>query len=91
MNTLFIILRIFPLLLVVVKAVEEAIPLPGQGTKKLDLVLDVIQSAYGASEELRSSFSWEKLIALLVPMINKIVALNNALGLFQKSTQPNNA
>jgi hypothetical protein len=30
---------LFPLLLNAVRAVEEAIPLPGEGKKKLDLVL----------------------------------------------------
>lgn len=88
MNTLLIILRIFPLVLAAVKAVEEAIPLPGQGRQKLDLVLDVIKSAYDASTELMKQFSWEKLVAVVVPMIEKIVALHNALGLFQKSAQP---
>jgi hypothetical protein len=91
MNILLIILKIFPLLLAATKAVEEAIPLPGQGKKKLDLILDVIKSAYDASAELTSAFTWEKLLTLVVPMINQIVALQNALGLFQKSTQPNNA
>ncbi|MCC6363133.1 MAG: hypothetical protein IT165_06380 [Bryobacterales bacterium] len=88
MNTLLIILRIFPLVLAAVKAVEEAIPLPGQGKQKLDLVLDVIKSAYDASTELMKQFSWEKLVTLVVPMIEKIVALHNSLGLFQKSAQP---
>ena len=91
MNTLLLILKIFPLLLAAVKAVEEAIPLPGQGKKKLDLVLDVIKSAFDASTDLSASFSWPKLVSLVVPMITQIVDLHNALGLFQKSTQPNNA
>lgn len=83
MNTLLIILRIFPLVMAAVKAVEEAIPLPGQGKKKLDLVLDVLKSAFDASAELTTSgFAWEKLVTIVVPMIEKIVALHNALGLF---------
>ena len=86
MNNLMIILRVFPLVLAAVKAVEEAIPLPGQGKKKLDLVLDVLKSAFEASTELTASFSFEKLLTIVVPMIEKIVALHNALGLFQKST-----
>jgi hypothetical protein len=85
MNTLLIVLKIFPLVLAAVKAVEEAIPLPGKGKKKLDLVLDVLKSAFDASTELTASFSWEKLVTLVVPMIERIVALHNALGLFQKS------
>lgn len=88
MNTVLLILRIFPLVLAAVRAVEEAIPLPGQGKKKLDLVLDVLQSGYDASSELASGFSWEKLVTVVVPMIERIVDLHNELGLFQKSTSP---
>ncbi|MBI4910964.1 MAG: hypothetical protein HY820_45560 [Acidobacteria bacterium] len=91
MNTLITALKLLPLVLAAVKAVEDAIPLPGQGKQKLDLVLDVIKSAYEASTSLSKEFSLEKLITLVVPMINQIVALHNALGLFQKSAQPNNA
>ena len=91
MNTLLTVLKLLPVLLSVVKAVEEAIPLPGEGKKKLALVLDVLKSAYDASTDLSASFSFEKLVALVVPMIAKIVDLHNALGLFQKSPQPNNA
>ena len=91
MNTLLTLLKLLPVVLSVVKAVEEAIPLPGQGNKKLELVLDVLKSAYDASTDLSASFSYEKLVALVVPMIAKIVDLHNALGLFQKSSQPNNA
>lgn len=86
MNSVLIILRVFPLVLTAVKAVEDAIPLPGQGRKKLDLVLDVLKQAFDASEELSRAFTFEKLLAVVVPMIAKIVELNNALGLFQKST-----
>ncbi|MCC6366342.1 MAG: hypothetical protein IT165_22725 [Bryobacterales bacterium] len=91
MNMLLTALKLLPLVLAAVKAVEEAIPLPGQGKHKLDLVLDVIKSAYEASTSLSKEFSLDKLITLVVPMINQIVALHNALGLFQKPTQPNNA
>ena len=91
MNTLLIILRIFPLVLAAVQAVEQAIPLPGQGKKKLDLVLDVLKSAYDAGTDLSASFSWEKLLTVVVPMIAKIVDLHNALGLFQKPGQPKTA
>ena len=90
MNTLLIILRIFPLVLTAVEAVEQAIPLPGQGKKKLELVLDVLKSAYDGSTELAKQFSFEKLVAIVVPMIARIVDLHNELGLFQK-TPPSKA
>ena len=91
MNNLLVALKILPLLLPAVKAVEEAIPLPGEGRKKLDLVLDVLKSAYDTGTDLSTGFTWEKLVAMVVPMINQIVALHNALGLFQKSAQPKTA
>jgi len=84
MNILLIILQIFPLVLAAVQAVEQAIPLPGQGNKKLELVLDVVKSGFEASADLAKQFSWEKLLTLVVPMIARIVSLHNALGLFNK-------
>ncbi len=88
MKNILLVLRLLPLILAAVKSVEDAIPLPSQGRKKLDLVLDVIQQAYDASDELSRSFTFERLVAVVVPMIGKIVDLNNELGLFKKSAQP---
>ena len=90
MNTLFAILKLLPLVLTAVKAVEEAIPLPGQGKKKLDLVLDILRTAYDGGPDVTREFNWEKLVTIVVPMITKIVGLHNELGLFQK-TQPSKA
>ena len=84
MNKFITILKLFPLVLSAVKAVEESIPLPGQGKRKLDLVLGVVQQAYDGSTELSQSFSWDKLLAVAVPMIGNIVNLHNELGLFSK-------
>ncbi len=91
MNALLIILQIFPLVLAAVQAVEQAIPLPGQGNKKLELVLDVVKSGFDASADLTKQFSWQKLLTVVVPMVAKIVDLHNALGLFQKPAQPKTA
>ncbi len=90
MNTLFAILKLLPLVLTAVKAVEEVIPLPGQGKKKLDLVMDILRTAYDGGLDVAREFSWEKLVSIVVPMITKIVDLHNDLGLFQK-TQPSKA
>ena len=91
MNTLLIILQLFPLVLAAVQAVEAAIPMPGEGKQKLDLVLDVVKSGFDASAGLAKQFSWEALVGVVVPMIAKIVALHNALGLFKTSAQPTKA
>ena len=86
MKKLTVILKLFPVILTAVQAVEEALPIPGQGRKKLDLVLDVLKQAFDASSDLSQSFSWENLVAVVVPMIAKIVDLHNELGLFAKAT-----
>jgi len=85
MNTVFAILKLLPLVLAAVKAVEEAIPLPGQGKRKLDLVLDILRTAYEGGMDVAREFSWEKLVTIVVPMVTKIVDLHNELGLFQKA------
>jgi hypothetical protein len=89
MNKFLTILKLFPVVLGAVKAVEEAVPLPGQGQKKLDAVLNVVQQAYEGSAELSQSFSWDKLVAVVVPMIGSIVNLHNDLGLFAKPATVN--
>ena len=86
MKKIILILKLFPVLLTAVQSVEEAIPLPSQGKRKLDLVLDVLKEAFDASTELSQSFSWVNLVAAVVPMIAKIVDLHNELGLFTKGT-----
>ena len=86
MKKLTVILKLFPVILTAVQAVEEAIPIPGQGRKKLDLVLDVLKQAFDASSDLSQSFSWENMVAVVLPMIAKIVDLHNELGLFAKPT-----
>jgi len=88
MKTLLAILKLLPVVLDAVRAVEAAIPLPGQGTKKLDLILEVLKSAYDASSDLAKEFSWQKLVSIVVPMIARIVDLHNELGLFTKSPEP---
>jgi len=64
MNSLLIILKLFPLILAAVQAVEQAIPLPGQGNKKLELVLDVLKSAYDGSTDLAKLCGLPRYVAL---------------------------
>jgi nucleotide-binding universal stress UspA family protein len=91
MNTVLIILKMLPVLMTAVRAVEEAIPLPGQGKKKLDLVLNILRTAYDSGVvDVARDFTWERLVNIVVPMIARIVDLHNELGLFPK-TQPSKA
>jgi nucleotide-binding universal stress UspA family protein len=91
MNTVLIILKMLPVLMTAVRAVEEAIPLPGQGKKKLDLVLNILRTAYDSGiVDVARDFTWERLVNIVVPMIARIVDLHKELGLFPK-TQPSKA
>jgi hypothetical protein len=91
MNTVLIILKMLPVVMTAVRAVEEAIPLPGQGKKKLDLVLNILRTAYDSGiVDVARDFTWERLVNIVVPMIARIVDLHNELGLFPK-TQPSKA
>ena len=82
MKTLLIILKLFPAVIAAVQAVEEAFPVSGQGKKKLDLILDVIRTVYDGGTGLRKEFSWNKLVGIIIPIVNKVVSLFNAFGLF---------
>ena len=85
MKILFAVLRLLPLILPLVRAVEEAVTLPGQGRRKLDLVLTMLKQVYDGADDLAREFSFERLAAIVVPVIGTIVDMNNELGLFQKS------
>lgn len=85
MKILLLTLKLFPLLLAAVRAVEEAIPLPGQGKRKLGLVLDILKSAYDTGDELLREFPWQRVVQITEPMVARIVASLNELGIFKKS------
>jgi hypothetical protein len=85
MKTLLAILKLVPAILTAIKALEEAIPIVGQGKAKLDLILDVIHTAYENASDLQDEFSWEKLSSIVAVIVGKIVAMFNALGIFKKS------
>lgn len=83
MATLLLILQLFPLILQAVQAIEKAIPIPASGKAKLDLILDILKSAYDAGGDLKQ-LSWDKLAGIAVVMVGKIVGVLNTLGVFQK-------
>ncbi len=92
MKKLIAILKLLPVLIGAIKAVEEAIPLPGQGRKKLDLILDVIKTVYDGGNDLAREFTFDKLVAIVIPIVAKIVNLHNELGLFAHTkSQPGQA
>ena len=47
-----------------------------------------LKQVYDGADDLAREFSFEKLAAIVVPVIGTIVDMNNELGLFQKSSPP---
>ncbi len=64
-------------------------PAARSGNKKLELVLDVLKSAYDGSTDLaKAIITWDKLVAVVVPIDREDRRSANALGLFQNPLNP---
>jgi hypothetical protein len=88
MNTLFAYLKLLPLVLGAVKALEDALPIPGQGKAKLGAILAVVQTAWETEEAVRDDlkgFTVDKLVGIVTKIAGAVVAAFNALGVFRKS------
>ena len=77
MNTLLTVLGMIPTLIKAIQAVEELVPLPGNGKAKLDLVTGIISDVYPDASKIQPQVS---------TVISRIVAFANALGIFKTST-----
>lgn len=84
MQTLIAILKLIPVIITTAQAIEAAIPLPGQGKAKLDLILGTVSEVYASCDSLRKELPLEKITALVSSITSRVVGLFNALGLFQK-------
>lgn len=74
-DTVKIIIQLIPLILQLVKAVEENIPESGKGKDKLAFIRSVLTEAYPQISEL-----W----GIIEKIIASTVALYNATGVFKK-------
>jgi hypothetical protein len=86
MATLLAILKLFPVILAAVQALEGAIPLPTAGKAKLDLVLGMVSDVYSADQSIQKQLPSDPLVALITATINRLVSTLNQLGIFQKKT-----
>jgi hypothetical protein len=76
MNTLLVILNLIPAIIKVLKAIEEAIPMPGQGAAKLDTVIEVLTT---------TDATLQPMIPQIKTTVGALVRLLNATGVFKKS------
>ncbi len=83
MKTLITYLQLFPTIIAAIQSLENAIPVPASGKKKLDLLLQIVKAAFDTEESVRREIPWEKLSTLVSSAVNLIVAAFNGLGVFQ--------
>jgi len=74
--TLKLIVQILPVLAEMVRALESAVPEGGKGAQKLEVIREVLTSAYAATGEITVPFLalWqavEKVVSVLVKAITK--------------------
>ena len=75
--TLKLVFELVPLLISVIKAIEDAIPGQGKGEQKIAAVREIVEEAYGNVASL-----WP----ILFPVISTLVSLFNKTGAFEKSS-----
>lgn len=75
LSTIKLILQLIPIILELVKAVEQNIPEDGKGKEKLEFLKDVLTSIYPQLIDL-----WD----IVNKIINAAVTLYNATGEFKK-------
>lgn len=76
LQTIISILSLIPSILAAVRAIEEAIPMSGQGKAKTDMILQIVQATGDGA-------------AQMVPVVQKaigiVVGAMNATGMFKKA------
>ena len=82
---LSLISKLFPVIVELVKTVEAAVPIGGQGAAKLSMFKAMLQSAYGHFTDTTVAF--DALWPMLQPIIGSLVSMYNSSGLFKTTTK----
>ncbi|KON79412.1 hypothetical protein PA01_12795 [Azoarcus sp. PA01] len=83
LQTLKLILSLLPLILEVVRAIEDALPAGGNGAAKLALLRQTIEAAY--STVTGATVAFEQLWPALERTVAAVVSLYNATGVFKQA------
>lgn len=70
------ILKLIPVVIAMIKSVEEFLPVSGMGKEKLELVRTTLESTYEHAKEV-----WPT----LEKVISQLISLANAFGVFKKA------
>jgi len=82
LQTVKLIISLFPVLLEAVKAAEAALPGGGNGAQKLALVRVIIESAYALAGDVKEAF--DKIWPALEKVVDAVVAAFNVTGIFRR-------
>lgn len=82
MNTWKAVWEAIPGIIATIKALESAIPLPGQGRAKAALIIALVEQLSGELHDVPV----DKLKGIVTNVISTVVALFNSVGLFKKAT-----
>ena len=79
-----IVAQMFGIIATTIKAVEAALPEPGQGGKKLEIVRAALESAFDKVENAGVTFNdvWPTINTV----ITMLVGVYNSIGLFKKNS-----
>ncbi len=84
MNTFILIISLIPIVIDIVKKLEEVIPISGAGKTKLDIVIATIQASNEAVAGLKLGINVDTVIVAVTKFVNILVTAFNALGVFRK-------
>ncbi len=85
MGILLFVFKLFPTVLGIVQAIESALPIPGAGKAKLDLVLNTVSDVYDTEQTVQKELPKDKLFQIVTSLIQRTVAAFNSLGVFKKT------
>jgi hypothetical protein len=85
MNTLLLILQLFPLLLESIKAIEIAAPVPNAGAAKLQLLTTTVRSGISPADLATARLSQDQVLTWLQMITATIVTFYTLVGIFKQS------
>lgn len=77
------VIRLLPVILQAIRAVEEALPIPKVGSAKFATVLGIVETAYNSiavTGTAVSSLPWASIAPAVGNIVNKLVGAFNANG-----------
>ncbi len=87
MAILLAVMKLLPMIIAGVQALEVAIPFPGAGKAKLDLILGTVNDVYNADQAIQKELSSSQLVSVVTSTVSRIVACFNALGIFKNKAK----